>query len=151
MDRKEVSQEVVLKAVEVLVQNVGQRMEKHGTGAFVSPHEALGVLREEEWELVEAIKSNDPYRVAEEWMDVATTCIFAVASMMASEPVSVTQGTEPCVDCDCEDGVCEAEKVEPPTDQNPDEITGNESIDERARKLMIARAKKSNIEIVDTI
>lgn len=140
--RREVSDEVILKVVELLVQNVGTRLEKHGRGAFVSPHEALGVLTEEFWELTEAIKSNDPYRIADEWMDNAVTAIFAVASMTAVAAVA----PETC-NCDatgaCTD--CSTKTVEAIDAQKVEEAA------ERARRLMIERAEKSGLVIAETL
>lgn len=128
MKRKQVTNEVLMKVIEGLVQQVGQRLEKHGEGAFASPHEALGVLAEENWELIEAIKSNDPYRTAEEWYDNAVTCVFAIASMAASSSVDSTDDDEVSV-----------EKVDV------------EDAAERARQLMIDRAEKSGLIIASDI
>lgn len=133
MQRIEVKDEVLLKVIELLTQNVGKRLEKHSRGAFVSSHEALGVLEEERMELVEAIQSNDPYRIVEEWLDVGVTVIFAVASMLAIAEVNAEV------------------KETPNKDSDPPQYVNVEDAAERARQAMIERAKQSNIEIVNDL
>lgn len=81
--RVEVSDEILLAVLEEMTRNVARRLEKHGRESFVSVHEALGVMEEERWELVEAIKSNVTRDILNEFFDVAVTCVFAVASEMS--------------------------------------------------------------------
>lgn len=64
---------------------LARRCKKHGTGAFWSGHEGLGVVAEEYHELVEALRSNDRRRVRDEAMDVAIGCLWLVASLDATE------------------------------------------------------------------
>lgn len=85
MKRNEVSDESLLAAIEAITVNTGKRIEKHGRGAFVSNHEALGVVVEEYHELVGAVTQNDPVDVASELTDVAVSCVFALASMIEKE------------------------------------------------------------------
>ncbi|KKN98437.1 hypothetical protein LCGC14_0145320 [marine sediment metagenome] len=54
---------------------------KHGRGAFINKHEALGILIEEIYELVKAVHSNDEEKVKHELADVALTAIWAIASI----------------------------------------------------------------------
>jgi hypothetical protein len=58
-------------------------IKKQGDGAFVGPHEALGVLTEEYHELVNAARSNVGPEYYGEVMDVAVTCVFEIASTLA--------------------------------------------------------------------
>jgi NTP pyrophosphatase (non-canonical NTP hydrolase) len=85
MERPEVSDEILLKAIEALTVNLGRKIEKHGRGAYVGNHETLGIVAEEYHELVEAVRQNDPVDVANELMDVAVGALFGVASMMEKE------------------------------------------------------------------
>lgn len=85
MERPQVSDQILLNAVEALTVNLGRKIEKHGRGAYVGPHETLGIVAEEYHELIEAVKQNDPVDVANELMDVAVACLFGVASMMEKE------------------------------------------------------------------
>lgn len=63
-----------------------RRTVKHGQDAYVSPHHALGVLVEEYDEAVEAIRFDaDPHRFDDELVDVAVTCLWALASSRARE------------------------------------------------------------------
>ncbi len=130
MVRREIPNELVLKVLEVVTQSVGSRIDKHGNGAFIGPHEALGVVTEEFQELIEAVRSNVADRVVEEWLDVIVSGVWAVASMASISPVNVTDApTQPvstnikpyspyvnvgdtpavCYDCDCEEP-CKREK-----------------------------------------
>lgn len=54
-----------------------ERINKHGAGAFITTHEALGVITEENVELIHAIKSKDEDEILKELMDVAVPAIFA--------------------------------------------------------------------------
>jgi hypothetical protein len=143
-ERRELTDEVLLKAIELLTHQVGKRIEKHGRGAFVSNHEALGVMTEEYHELVGAVTSNDPMRVAEEMMDVAVSGVIAVASMVAGAKVEPTQCTcdpsknEGCTDC-------------PATETPKPQFTDMDAVADRARQLMIERAQKSNLIIASKL
>lgn len=85
MERHDVSDTILLKALEALTVNIARKIEKHGRGAYVGNHEALGIITEEYWELIEACKQNDPVDIANELMDVAVGAVFGVASMMERE------------------------------------------------------------------
>lgn len=133
MERKKLTNEAILKVLEILTQKVGQRIEKHGVWALASPAESLGVITEEYWELIEATKSNDPYRQADELFDIAVAAVVSIASMVDVSPVEAPSESdevveEPtrriytvpvpaprpshCSDCDTKgycDGPCEGE------------------------------------------
>lgn len=59
---------------------IKSKIVKHGPRTYFNSHHALGVITEEYWELIEAVKSNDENRVLEELMDVAVACVWAAAS-----------------------------------------------------------------------
>lgn len=85
MERPEVSDKILLAAIEALTVNLGRKIEKHGRGAYISNHETLGIVAEEYHELVEAVRQNDPVDVANELMDIVVAGLFGVASMMEKE------------------------------------------------------------------
>jgi NTP pyrophosphatase (non-canonical NTP hydrolase) len=72
-----------LKAMNDLAGELTRRFVKHGTGAYASPHEALGIITEEMWELVEAVKLNDRSATRGELLDVAVAALVAVMSQDA--------------------------------------------------------------------
>lgn len=51
-----------------------RRLDQHGPGEFVSTHEILGVVTEEYFELVDAVKRHE--HVGAELMDVAVGALF---------------------------------------------------------------------------
>jgi hypothetical protein len=141
MERRAVTDETLEMVVKILIQRLGERIEKHGRGAFTSGHEALGVLEEERWELVEALKSNDPNRTAEEWFDCAVTCVFAVSSMV--------RGVKP--ECSCGDaGACSDCDKSEPVEIEP-QYTKPDTAADVARKQMMEAAERAGIIITDTI
>lgn len=75
-----------LEATQALL-NTGMRIRllQHGQAAHQSNHESLGVITEEFFELVEAVRSNERKQVKLELMDVAVACMFALASMFSRE------------------------------------------------------------------
>lgn len=85
MERPQLSDAVLLKAVEAMTVAMGRKIERHGRGAYMGNHEALGIITEEYYELIGAVQSNDPVNIAEETMDVAVGCLFALASQMEKE------------------------------------------------------------------
>ena len=85
MERPQVSDSVLLQAIESVTVNTGKRIENKGRGAFLSNHEMLGIIAEEYHELIEAVRQNDPVEVANELTDVAIACVFSIASMLERE------------------------------------------------------------------
>ena len=64
---------------------IQHRIEKHGDGAFASPHECLGVLREEYREYEDEVIANDLGKQADELIDTACVAIWGVASIDAEQ------------------------------------------------------------------
>lgn len=62
---------------------LGIRLREKGNLSFASNHEALGIITEEYYELVEAVCSNDFEDIRSEMIDIAVGCLFGVASMDA--------------------------------------------------------------------
>lgn len=147
LNRPQVSDEVLLKAIEIVTHHVGLRIQKHGRGAFASNHEGLGVMAEEYHELMEAVKNNDDQNYAEEMIDLAVGGIFGLASKIGAMPVSSTEEEAPKCECVTEDQCdlsCEKDEPKP-------QFTQVESAAEKARQMMIERAKASGIVISETI
>ena len=55
------------------------RLNQKGYGTFSSTHEVLGMITEEYYELIEAVKSNKMSDVKDELEDIAVGCLFAIA------------------------------------------------------------------------
>jgi NTP pyrophosphatase (non-canonical NTP hydrolase) len=97
LQRPQVSTENLLKASEIIMTQIGKRLDQHGRGAYVSSHETLGFMQEEYKELVYAVQSNDDDAVSSELEDVAVVAIFGIASMLQAiqdnkAPVSPDNG-----------------------------------------------------------
>jgi NTP pyrophosphatase (non-canonical NTP hydrolase) len=60
---------------------MASRLAKHGPGAYVDGHHALGIITEEWKELVDALQAGDQKEVRKELFDVAIAALFAIASM----------------------------------------------------------------------
>lgn len=56
-------------------------IDKHGQGAFVTPHEVSGVLKEEVKEFHDALHDNDLVQIYKELAQVAQVAIFGMASI----------------------------------------------------------------------
>lgn len=130
--RKEVVDEALLKAIEIVTHHVGLRIEKHGRGAFASNHEGLGVVTEEYFELVEAVKQNDDQNYAEEMIDLAVSGIFGLASKIDMRTVSAPTDA-------------------PSEEEAAPQFTEVETAAEKARQMMIERAGKAGLIISSTI
>lgn len=70
--RPAVSEEVKTAALETVMANLEKRLRQHGRDGYAGKAEALGVITEEFWELVEA-------------SDVAVGCIWLVATIKAKK------------------------------------------------------------------
>ena len=79
--RIDATEKEIQLALSVFEEFLRGRVEKHGHGKFVGPHEALGVLTEEFWETVEATRSNNRMRIREEMLDCAVAAVWAYISL----------------------------------------------------------------------
>ena len=59
------------------------RVEEKGPLSTIGSHEALGIITEEYYELIEAIKSNNLSEIAAETLDIIVPAIFFLASLNA--------------------------------------------------------------------
>ncbi|MDY0188928.1 MAG: hypothetical protein RBR16_13510 [Syntrophus sp. (in: bacteria)] len=62
-----------------------KRLREKGPGVFVSIHEMLGVITEEYWELIEAVKDNSGYRIQNELLDLGVAVLFSIASLLQEQ------------------------------------------------------------------
>lgn len=89
MERKQISDETLLAVMDMSIRRTAESMKKNGRGAFVTTSEAIGAMVEKMWEVTKANDDNDPYKIANAFLDVATVCFFAVGSMAATPETSV--------------------------------------------------------------
>lgn len=59
------------------------KIREKGSGTFASRHEILGLLEEEHFELIQAVRSESLERVKEELYDIAVVCLFGAACINA--------------------------------------------------------------------
>lgn len=85
MERPQVSNDELRAARNAIALSLHQRLDEKTRGAFISTHEALGVITEEYKELIDAVQSNERNAIFLELIDIATGCEFALASMLACE------------------------------------------------------------------
>lgn len=79
MEREKLNTFQIANAIDLTVAKLNFRLQQKGYGTFTSSHEILGVITEEYYELIEAVKSNTLNEVKEELKDIAVGCIFAIA------------------------------------------------------------------------
>lgn len=58
-----------------------ERLNEKGFGTFASTHELLGIITEEYFELVEAIKLNDKIKIRHELIDLGVASTFGLACL----------------------------------------------------------------------
>jgi hypothetical protein len=84
-DLSENKQAVAHEAIRELKRHMAEVLDRKGTESFSSSHEVLGVVEDELSELVAAIQKKQPLNdVRHELLDLAETCIFAVACIDAN-------------------------------------------------------------------
>jgi NTP pyrophosphatase (non-canonical NTP hydrolase) len=79
MDRTQLTDEQVMKAVDKTVEKLKFRLKQKGYGTFASKHEILGVITEEYKEFVDAVHSKNYDEMRTEIVDLAVGCIFGLA------------------------------------------------------------------------
>lgn len=63
-------------------------------GPFSSPHSALGVITEEFWEFVGAVRSNDRRQLQKEALDIAAACVCILAQWKLEDRVYSAQAQQ---------------------------------------------------------
>ena len=69
-----------------------RRLEQKGDHCFASVHETLGIITEEYWELIEAVKSDNAKKVEDELIDLAVGAIIGIIGMSKKASKSLTKG-----------------------------------------------------------
>ncbi len=92
MKRDEVPFHLVALAVEQIREALDRRLRHFGHGAFVGPHEAMGVLEEEVREAWDATHRNEPNELVKEFVDVAVSAAFGMASLWATKRAEMPTG-----------------------------------------------------------
>lgn len=66
-------------------ENLKRRLDQHGHDGFAGKAEGLGIITEEFWELVEAVRSDDIDLVSKESSDLAVGCAWMIATIKAKK------------------------------------------------------------------
>jgi NTP pyrophosphatase (non-canonical NTP hydrolase) len=64
---------------------IDKRLATKGSGAFVGPHEILGIVAEEYDELLEAVRSDNQGEIYYELLDIAVAAVIGMCSMTVNE------------------------------------------------------------------
>lgn len=88
INRNLVSDDTLNEVVHRLRNKMTDRLAQKGHYGFIGPHEALGIITEEYWELIEAVKNNGRDAFKHELLDVAVAAVFAYASALQDEKVN---------------------------------------------------------------
>ena len=84
MKRPIIEGSAIYDAQRLITHDCFKRLAKHGPSVFAGRHEALGIITEEYFELVEAARlDDDPERFIRELEDIAVACVLAIASFMS--------------------------------------------------------------------
>ena len=85
MDRPETTPQNVNASNKEVYQKWMERLQTKGPHIFASSHEILGVVTEEFYELIDAVKSNDIDNVEKELVDIAVARLQGLASIKSNE------------------------------------------------------------------
>jgi len=81
MKRKKITVTETNRALKDLIDHLGKKVEKKGTDAFASCHEASGVLDEEVREFKDEIHANNHTNQSKELLDVAVAALWGYMSI----------------------------------------------------------------------
>lgn len=70
--------------IEMLKQKIGQSIEKHGDNTLASDAEIIGILAEEQYELLKAVHGESTAQVIEELYDIAVGAVVGIASILVN-------------------------------------------------------------------
>ena len=79
MKRERISNDILQLVSDEIFRKLHKRMVEKGHGTMASSHEILGIVTEEYFELVEAVRMNRLDGVTSELKDIAVACIFGIA------------------------------------------------------------------------
>lgn len=83
INRKKIDKTITSSSIQEIEDKMLFRLKEKGDGTFSSRHEILGIIAEEYFELIEAVKSGTLEQVKEELKDIAVGCAFGIASIEA--------------------------------------------------------------------
>jgi NTP pyrophosphatase (non-canonical NTP hydrolase) len=86
MNRDMSSIQEVEAAFDDLADMLEKRILEKGEGLFTSAHESLGVIEEEHYELIDAVRSNDPEKIKKEMLDVAVAAFWGYVTAKNQYP-----------------------------------------------------------------
>lgn len=72
------------KARRDVMEKLYRRLDQKGWGAYIGPHETLGILFEEWREVADAVQADDVAWLVEELKDLAVGCVIGIASLRAN-------------------------------------------------------------------
>jgi len=75
-ERVHITKKIINEAVGRFKKIVAGRLYQKGSGAFINNHETLGIITEEYYELIEAVKTDDDEKVLHELQDIGVACIL---------------------------------------------------------------------------
>jgi len=78
MNRKEINEHEIDEAIVKLKEKLKCVLKEKGKGTFTSRHEILGIITEEYYELIDAVRSESNYNVSNELLDIAVGAIFGM-------------------------------------------------------------------------
>lgn len=87
LNRLEITDAQVLKALEIITLRTGDRMAEHGKFAHASKHESVGIIMEEVQEMLEAMRLKDTKPFVDEVVDVIVAGVWTLASVIAGSDV----------------------------------------------------------------
>lgn len=70
--------------VERLKAKIGESIDKHGDNTLASDAEIIGVLAEEQYELLKAVHEESTMQVVEELFDIAVGAVVGIASIQVN-------------------------------------------------------------------
>lgn len=79
--------------LDIIAKELEKKIKEKGPLSFSSSHECLGVITEEYYELIEAVKNNDDIDVINELKDVVISAIWGLVTYHASLTDGITDDT----------------------------------------------------------
>ena len=83
--RPQITEDEIKQTMAIIEAKLRRRLAKKGWGAYASRHEILGIVTEEFFEAVEAVRENDEIgyqHYTDELLDIAVAAGFGMTSML---------------------------------------------------------------------
>ena len=78
MEKEKIELDRVAEIIEEVTHHLIHALNKFNWDKIASSHEALGIITEEYYELIEAIKNNNDVATRSELIDIAVAAIFGI-------------------------------------------------------------------------